>query len=106
MTNGMTVVLVLDPLRPGSANLCRCRPTQLPLLFTFSSSNAALVAIGGGLLVVRFVILDSEQQGTQHVLDDAEARLTLARQQKRSQLLSGYTRSISLWVWPSIPASR
>jgi hypothetical protein len=51
-----------------------------PLLSTIASSSAGLVAIVGGLLVARFVTLDSEQQGAQRVLDDAEARLATARQ--------------------------
>jgi hypothetical protein len=54
-----------------------------PFLSTIAGSSAGLVAIVGGLLVARFVTLDSEQQGAQRILDDAEARLAVARQ--RSQ---------------------
>lgn len=51
-----------------------------PLLSTIAGSSAGLVAIVGGLLVARFVTLDSEQQGAQRILDDAEARLAVAKQ--------------------------
>jgi hypothetical protein len=51
-----------------------------PFLSTIASASSGLVAIVGGLLVARFVTLDSEQQGAQRVLDDAEARLATARQ--------------------------
>jgi hypothetical protein len=53
------------------------------LLSTIASSSAGLVAIVGGLLVARFVTLDSEQQGAERVLADAEARLTVARQREK-----------------------
>ncbi len=49
-----------------------------PFLSTVAASSAGLVAIVGGLLVARFVTLDSEQQGAQRVLDDANERLTVA----------------------------
>jgi hypothetical protein len=55
-----------------------------PFLSTIASASAGLVAIVGGLLVARFVTLDSEQQGAQHVLDDAEAQLVTARQRARA----------------------
>jgi hypothetical protein len=58
-----------------------------PLLSTIAGASSALVAIVGGLLVARFVTLDSEQQGAQRVLEDAEARLALARQ--RAQQAAG-----------------
>jgi hypothetical protein len=51
-----------------------------PFLSTIAGSSSGLVAIVGGLLVARFVSLDSEQAGAQRVLDDAEARLLTARQ--------------------------
>jgi hypothetical protein len=51
-----------------------------PFLSTIAGSSSGLVAIVGGLLVARFVSLDSEQEGAQRVLDDAEARLATARQ--------------------------
>lgn len=50
-----------------------------PFLSTIAASSAAMVAIIGGLLVARFVTLQSEQEGAQRVLDDAEARLGKAR---------------------------
>lgn len=54
-----------------------------PFLSTIASSSAALVAIIGGLLVARFVTLDSEQQGAQHLLDDGEQRLRKAQQREK-----------------------
>ena len=50
-----------------------------PFLSTITTASAALVAIVGGLLVARFVTLDSEQEGAQRVLDDAVARHDVAR---------------------------
>jgi hypothetical protein len=50
-----------------------------PFLSTIAGVSATLVAIIGGLLVARFVSLDSEQQGAQQLVDDAAARLTTAR---------------------------
>ncbi len=41
-----------------------------PFLSTIAGTSSGLVAIVGGLLVARFVSLDSEQQGAQRVLDD------------------------------------
>ncbi len=51
-----------------------------PYLSTMTATSAALVSIVGGLLVARFVGLDSEQQGAQRLVEDAEARLAVARQ--------------------------
>jgi hypothetical protein len=48
-------------------------------LSTVILANAALDAIVGGLLVGRFVSLDSDQQGSRKVLDDAAGRLDTAR---------------------------
>jgi len=55
--------------------------TPDPALFlsTIILASAALVAIVGGLLVARFVGLDSDQQGTRRVLIDADGRLSAAR---------------------------
>jgi hypothetical protein len=50
-----------------------------PFLSTLTGASAGLVAIIGGLLVNRFVGLDSEQLGAQVVLDQAEQRLAIAR---------------------------
>lgn len=50
-----------------------------PYLSTMTGTSAALVSIVGGLLVARFVGLDSEQQGAQKLMDDAEERLRIAR---------------------------
>ena len=50
-----------------------------PYLSSMTATSAALVAIVGGLLVARFVGLDSEQQGAQRLVDEAEERLELAR---------------------------
>ena len=51
-----------------------------PFLSTIAAASATLVAIVGGLLVARFVALDSEQQGAQQLLDEAEGRLITAQQ--------------------------
>lgn len=48
-------------------------------LTTLITTSAALVAIIGGLLIARFVGLDSEEQGTRRVLEDAAGRLAAAR---------------------------
>jgi hypothetical protein len=50
-----------------------------PFLSTIAASSAGMVAIIGGLLVARFVTLDSEQQGAQQLLDDAQSRLATAQ---------------------------
>lgn len=47
-------------------------------LSTVILASAALVAIVGGLLVARFVGLDSDQQASRKLLVDAEDRLTIA----------------------------
>jgi hypothetical protein len=49
-----------------------------PFLSTITGASAGLVAIIGGLLVNRFVGIDSEQQGAQALLDQAEERLRIA----------------------------
>jgi hypothetical protein len=49
-------------------------------LSTVILANAALDAIVGGLLVGRFVSLDSDQQGSRKVLVDAAGRLRTARE--------------------------
>jgi hypothetical protein len=51
----------------------------IAFLSTIAGASAAMVAIIGGLLVARFVSLDSEQQGAQRILADAESRLAIAR---------------------------
>ncbi|MEY9948066.1 hypothetical protein [Kitasatospora sp. GAS1066B] len=48
-------------------------------LSTMTATSAALVSIVGGLLVARFVGLDSEQQGAQKLMDDAQERLGIAQ---------------------------
>jgi hypothetical protein len=53
-----------------------------PFLSTIAASSATMVAIVGGLLVARFVTIDSEQQGAQQLLDDANNRLTTAQQRE------------------------
>jgi hypothetical protein len=52
---------------------------QAPFLSTVILASAALVAIVGGLLVARFVGLDSDQQTSRKLLADASDRLTIAR---------------------------
>ena len=55
-----------------------------PFLTTVVTTSAALVAIVGGLLVARFVSIDSEQRSSRKVLADAADRLTVARDRIRS----------------------
>jgi hypothetical protein len=50
-----------------------------PFLSTVILASAALVAIVGGLLVARFVGLDSDQQTSRKLIADATDRLTTAR---------------------------
>jgi hypothetical protein len=54
-------------------------PDPTPFLSTIAAVSATLVAIIGGLLVARFVSLDSEQQGAQQLLDNASGRLLTAQ---------------------------
>jgi len=54
-----------------------------PFLSTIVATSAALVAIIGGLLVARFVGLDSDQRGSRKVLADAVERLEVARGRAR-----------------------
>ncbi|PXY16623.1 hypothetical protein [Prauserella muralis] len=51
-----------------------------PFLAAVIGASAGLVAIIGGLLVNRFIGLDSEQQGAQRILDDAISRRGLVKQ--------------------------
>jgi hypothetical protein len=55
-----------------------------PFLSTVILASAALVAIVGGLLVTRFVGLDSDQQTSRKLLADASDRLAIAR--KRAEV--------------------
>jgi hypothetical protein len=54
-----------------------------PFLSTIALASAGLVAIVGGLLVARFVSLDSEQRGSRKVITDATERLESARRRAR-----------------------
>jgi len=51
-----------------------------PFLSTIVGTSAGLVAIVGGLLVARFVSLDSDQRGNRKILIAASERLASARQ--------------------------
>ena len=53
--------------------------TLARLKLPFILASAALVAIVGGLLVARFVGLDSDQQTSRKLLADASDRRTIAR---------------------------
>jgi hypothetical protein len=55
-----------------------------PFLSTIITTSAALVAIIGGLLVARFVSLDSDQRSSRKVLTDAAERLEVARDRART----------------------
>jgi len=50
-----------------------------PFLSTIITASAALVAIIGGLLVARFISLDSDQRASRKILTGARERLELAR---------------------------
>jgi hypothetical protein len=54
-----------------------------PFLSTIALASAGLVAIVGGLLIARFVSLDSDQRGSRKTMDEARARLDSARQRAR-----------------------
>src|SRR4051794_13403569 len=54
-----------------------------PFLSTAIQTSAGMVAIVGGLLVARFISLESEQQGVDQMIKEDEGRLTVA--QKRLQ---------------------
>jgi hypothetical protein len=55
-----------------------------PFLSTIAATSAAMVAIVGGLLVARFVTIASEQEGTEQLLNNAQARLESARRRERT----------------------
>ncbi len=65
---GSTVVRVTDPA---------------PFLSTIILASAGLVAIIGGLLVARFVSLDSDQRGSRKIMSEARDRLDSARQRAK-----------------------
>jgi len=68
----------MPPLGPGgSVEADVADPT--PFLSTITGASAGLVAIIGGLLVNKFIGIDSEQQGAQAMLDQADDRLRIAR---------------------------
>jgi hypothetical protein len=58
-----------------------------PFLSTIVAASATLAAIIGGLLVARFVSLDSDQRGSRKVVTDARARLEAARDRSESATL-------------------
>ena len=55
-----------------------------PFLSTIITTSAALVAIIGGLLVARFISLDSDQRASRTILAGARERLELARRRAQS----------------------
>lgn len=64
-----------------------------PFLSTLIATSATLVGIVGGLLVARFVSLDSDQKGAAALLEDATERRKAARlrtEEARTQLLDWY----------------
>jgi hypothetical protein len=69
-----------DPSGYGS----RVPVDPAPFLSTVILASAALVAIVGGLLVARFVGLDSDQQTSRKLLADAEDRLAIATKRAAS----------------------
>jgi hypothetical protein len=57
-------------------------PDPSAFLSTIAATSAAMVAIVGGLLVARFVSIDSEQEGAQRLVEDAQDRLSTARRRE------------------------
>jgi len=55
-----------------------------PFLSTIILASAGLVAIIGGLLVARFVSLDSDQRGSRKITSEARDRLDSARQRSKA----------------------
>ena len=55
-----------------------------PFLSTIAECSATLVAIVGGLLVARFVTLTSEREGVQKLIEEADSRLTTARNREEA----------------------
>ena len=55
-----------------------------PFLSTIITTSAALVAIIGGLLVARFISLDSDQRASRTILKGARERLELARRRAQA----------------------
>jgi hypothetical protein len=55
-----------------------------PFLSTVVAASATLAAIIGGLLVARFVSLDSDQRGSRKVLADARGRLDAATERAKA----------------------
>jgi hypothetical protein len=66
-----------------------------PFLSTIILASAGLVAIVGGLLVARFVSLDSDQQTNRNVLTEAEQRLATA-QRRQSE---AWANLVSWYAW-------
>jgi hypothetical protein len=54
-----------------------------PFLSTIITASAGLVAIIGGLLVARFVSLDSDQRSSRKIIGEARDRLDSARQRAK-----------------------
>jgi hypothetical protein len=80
-------------------------PDPTPFLATIAGVSATFVAIIGGLLVARYVTLDSEQQGAQHLLDDANARLKTARKRAKQARQNLYSWDVnSFFRFPVIAA--
>lgn len=72
---------VTDPYHAGNpAQYGAVMADPTPYLSAMTGTSATLVSIIGGLLVARFVGLDSEQQGAQKLVEEAEARLQVAQQ--------------------------
>jgi hypothetical protein len=70
----------VEPSSVGArAYSARVATDPTPYLSTMTGASASLVAIVGGLLVARYVGLDSVQQGADQVLNDAMDRLKTAR---------------------------
>src|SRR3569833_4243717 len=56
-----------------------------PFLSTAIQTSAGMVAIVGGLLVARFISLESEQLGAEQLIEEAEGRLAGAEERARNE---------------------
>ena len=72
-------LIALNRLRLGHRYRIRMGSDPGPFLSTIILASAGLVAIIGGLLVARFVGLDTDERGNRRVLIDAAERLASAR---------------------------
>jgi hypothetical protein len=81
--------------RAQGSNLASMPVDPAPFLSTIILASAGLVAIVGGLLVARFVSLDSDQQASRNVLTEGEQRLATAQRRQGE----AWTNLVSWHAW-------